>query len=180
MPSPTVASQNDRAKPQSIDQPEIVLSPGAEAGLDRLASVLDQHEPASCILLVEDNPADVFLIETAFRLVDEKLRVSLVGGVAEAINYLDGNMEFADRSQHPIPGAILLDLGLPDNSGLEVLKHIRSSPHLQSTIVIAITGSDSEPNALKAQTLGINAYLQKPNSGSYEELIRDLRCSGLL
>ena len=177
----TVAlSQEERKRPENVEQPEIVLSPAAEAGLDRLAAVLRKHNPANCVLLVEDNPADVHLIEAAFRIVDETLKVLVVGGGVDAINYLDGKEEFSDRSLYPLPTAILLDMGLPDTTGIEILKYIRKSAHLQRSIVIALTGSDDAPNALQAEGLGINAYLLKPDSGSYVHLIRGLRSSGLI
>jgi CheY-like chemotaxis protein len=180
MPDDPAVTLGNQAPLLPTDQEGIVLAPSAKAGLDRLAAVLSQHDPATCILLVEDDENDSLLIQRAFREVDDKLRVFMVENGVSAIDYLEGNFQFSDRFKFPIPGAIILDLGLPDTSGIEVLRHIRQTPHLKSAVVIALTGSDSGPNAEKAQDLGVSAYLRKPMSGNYVDVVQSLRLAGLI
>jgi CheY-like chemotaxis protein len=60
---------------------------------------------------------------------------------AQAIDYLAGNGPFADRSQHPLPALVLLDLNLPKKSGFDVLSWIRQQPQFSSLPVVIYTSS---------------------------------------
>ena len=61
-----------------------------------------------------------------------------------------------------MPVLCVLDLSLPDMSGLEVLRHIRSTPGLSRLTVIMLTGSGNDADIDAAYELGIAAYLIKP------------------
>ena len=73
------------------------------------------------ILLVEDNPDDVFFMQRAWKAggLQNPLHVAEDGD--QAIKYLAGEGTFADRNAHPLPCVVLLDLKLPGKNGLEVL-----------------------------------------------------------
>ena len=60
---------------------------------------------------------------------------------AQAIDYLAGNGPFADRSQHPLPALVLLNLNLPKKSGFDVLSWIRQQPQFSSLPVVIYTSS---------------------------------------
>lgn len=114
------------------------------------------------LLLVEDDPNDLLLIQRAFakaRLVNP---VRIVRDGEEAINYLAGNGEFADRGRCPLPSLILLDLKLPKKSGLDVLEWMRGRPSLRRIPVIVLTSSRESEDIRKAYELGANSYLVKP------------------
>ena len=64
-------------------------------------------------LLVEDEPNDVFLIERAFRKCNFQHWLHAVNDGEQAVAYLGGSKEYADRQQYPIPCLMLLDLKLP-------------------------------------------------------------------
>lgn len=74
------------------------------------------------ILLVEDDPNDVILIQRAFTKAKVVNPLQVVNDGEAAIKYLSGEDPFADRDQHPLPVLILLDLKLPRKSGFEVLE----------------------------------------------------------
>jgi two-component system response regulator len=114
------------------------------------------------ILLVEDEEGDVLLFERALKKagIANPLRVAKTG--QEALDYLAGAGEYADRQRFPQPGLILLDLKLPYVMGLDVLKWIRQQPELRTIIVIVLTSSEHEADIQKAYELGANAYLVKP------------------
>jgi len=116
------------------------------------------------ILLVEDEANDVFFIKHAFQEVGilNPLRVMTDG--REAINYLGGKGECADRERFPLPGLVLLDLKLPYVMGLEVLKWMRAQPELKTLIVIILSSSQLVPDIECAYQLGANAYLVKPST----------------
>ncbi len=72
------------------------------------------------------------------------------------------------------PGLVLLDLGLPDMDGLEVLEQIRSGPE-EETAVIILTARDRESEKVKALDMGADDYIVKP-FGVAEVLARIRTC----
>jgi CheY-like chemotaxis protein len=121
------------------------------------------------VLYAEDEENDVFLMERAFLKAGVRNPLRTVGDGAAAIRYLQGTAEFADRTLHPLPSLLLLDLNLPRQSGLEVLKWVREQPSLQSMPVVILTSSNQDRDIGSAYTLGANGYLVKPPSS--EKLI---------
>lgn len=114
------------------------------------------------ILLVEDNPDDVLLIQRAFRKANLVNPISVVDDGEKAINYLSGAGEYADRSRHPVPVLVLLDLKLPRKSGHEVLAWIKQHAALKRLPVVVLTSSTETIDVNKAYDLGANSYLVKP------------------
>lgn len=115
------------------------------------------------ILLVEDEPNDVFLIERAFRKCESQHCLQSVHDGEQAIAYLCGAREFADRQKYPIPSLILLDLKLPRRGGLEVLAWLRGRhDSLKRLPVIVLTSSKQASDVNRAYELGVNSYLVKP------------------
>ena len=114
------------------------------------------------LLLVEDDSNDVFLIKRAFRRAKLTVPVSVVSDGDAAIGYLQGTKGYSDRTVHPMPSLILLDLKLPRRSGLEVLEWIRAQPGLRRIPVIVLTSSQERADVDKAYEVGVNSYLVKP------------------
>ena len=114
------------------------------------------------VLLVEDNPDDVLLIQRAFRKARLPYPLHQVGNGEEAINYLDGKGIYANRQQHPLPGLLLLDLKLPRTSGMEVLAWLKTQPGLSQLPVVVFTSSREDSDIQRAYELGANSYLVKP------------------
>lgn len=114
------------------------------------------------ILLVEDNPDDVLLVRRAVKKAALELAMPVVRDGDEAVNYLDGTNDFADRQRYPLPSLILLDLKLPKRPGLDVLRWIRAQPALSGTPVVVLTSSTEEEDLQTAYARGANSYLQKP------------------
>jgi CheY-like chemotaxis protein len=127
------------------------------------------------ILLVEDNPDDVFFMQRAFKSLEivNPLQVALDG--QEAVDYLAGSGGFVDREKFPLPCLVLLDLKLPKKTGHEVLKWIRDNGHA-TLIVVALTTSREPRDIAEAYRLGANAYLVKPtNPTELTKLVATLR-----
>lgn len=110
------------------------------------------------ILLLEDERATAALI--AQLLAAERItnRVEVVDSGAAALSYL----ERVAGGEAPMPVLCVLDLSLPDMSGLEVLRSIRGTPALARLTVIMLTGSGNDADIDTAYELGIDAYLIKP------------------
>lgn len=121
------------------------------------------------ILLVEDNPADVGLVEEAFH--DGRLQYELEvasDGVA-ALDVLRG----AAAGKGKMPDLMLLDLNLPKMDGREVLAKVKADPDLRELPVIVLTTSDDEADVHRAYGLHANCYLTKPVE--FEDFIRKIR-----
>lgn len=114
------------------------------------------------ILLVEDNPQDEKLILRALRKVNLANQVDVVRDGQQALDYLFREGEFAGREGDDLPTVVLLDIGLPRVSGLEVLKRLRSAPRTQLQPVVILTSSDEERDRLASYKDGANSFVCKP------------------
>ena len=126
------------------------------------------------ILLVEDNEDDIFFMQRAFQKSDISAQLHIVQDGQQAVDYISGAGEFADRSRFPIPELVFLDLQLPFRPGIEVLKWIRQQPPLDGMIVLVLTTSREMRDVVAAYQARSNSYLIKP---SRAEALRDLMCS---
>ncbi len=116
------------------------------------------------LLLVEDNPADILLVQRVFRSENySHVSLQIVTDGDTAIFYLSGEGEYSDRSVYPLPTIILLDLKLPHRSGYEVLAWIKKQPQLKRLPVIVMTSSKQQADVNKVYDLGGNSYLVKPD-----------------
>jgi PAS domain S-box-containing protein len=108
------------------------------------------------VLVVEDNPTDVRLVAEA--LSEHKVwheMVVLQDG-EQALQYLRNLAENAK------PDLIILDLNLPKRDGFGVLNEYRASPTLSFVPIVILTSSDSPADRLRAKSIGVHAFLQKP------------------
>ncbi|OKH16243.1 two-component system response regulator [Fischerella major NIES-592] len=114
------------------------------------------------ILLVEDDPNDIFLIERAFRRANLKHSIHVVKDGDEAVLFLEGQGCYIERENYPLPALILLDLKLPRRSGLEVLEWLKQQPLLKRIPVVVLTSSRENIDIDRAYDIGVNSYLIKP------------------
>lgn len=115
------------------------------------------------ILLVEDNPVDILLMQRAFRnetFTNTSLQIVRDGDAA--VFYLNGDGEYSERDRYPLPAIILLDLKLPRRSGHEVLVWLKQQPELKRLPVVMLTSSKETLDVKRAYDLGVNSYLVKP------------------
>lgn len=115
-------------------------------------------------LVVEDDPDQALLTVRALLRagVPDPIRVARDGD--EAVAYLTGEGDYADRARFPSPSFILLDLHLPKRSGLEVLAWARAREALAEVPIVLFSSSDDPKHRDKAMALGAAAYLIKPHS----------------
>ena len=81
---------------------------------------------------------------------------------AEALDYILGRGEFANRERHPLPDLVLLHLKTPLVSGNQVLREIRSRPRLARIPVVILTSSKEEGERALGYDFGADSYLVKP------------------
>jgi CheY-like chemotaxis protein len=127
------------------------------------------------ILLIEDNRMDVELILDAFREARLGNQIHVVRNGQEALNYLFGQGEYADRQAYPLPDLILLDLKMPGIDGHEVLRRVKETPGLKRLPVVVLTSSREEGDRALSYDNGANSYLVKPVSfAGFLEVVRQV------
>lgn len=125
------------------------------------------------ILLVEDNPDDVALILHAFKRAQIANPLHVVTDGEQAMSYLEGSPPHDDRTRHPLPSLVLLDLKLPRRSGFEVIEAAKAQAQLRIIPIVVLTSSNQNEDMRRAYELGANGYLVKP--GKRDALIEMMR-----
>jgi two-component system, chemotaxis family, response regulator Rcp1 len=113
------------------------------------------------VLLIEDNPGDVRLLEEAFRELNADIRMRVAKDGAEGLELVQKAL--ANRIDE-WPDLILLDLNLPKISGHDVLARIKNNPETRRIPVIILTSSLAEFDVRQAYDCHANAYLRKPST----------------
>jgi CheY-like chemotaxis protein len=114
------------------------------------------------ILLADDNPDDADFLRRSFRKNGFENLLHHVRSGDEAINYLRGEGQYANRAKFPRPHLLMLDPNMPGTSGWEVLQWVRDRPELSKIIVIMFGGSGSPLEETRAHAMGANAHHFKP------------------
>ena len=116
------------------------------------------EEKRKIIFLVEDNKADVRLIQEALKNSTLPHEVMTVRDGMEAMAFLRQQGEYKDA---PRPDLILLDLNLPKKDGREVLAEIKTDSKLKRIPVIVLTTSHNEDDIFHSYDLHVNCYITK-------------------
>ncbi|GIX00783.1 MAG: response regulator [Pirellulaceae bacterium] len=111
------------------------------------------------IMLVEDSLLDARVTIEALKRCAIHHRLTLFRDGAEAIRFLHREGVFKHA---PRPDLILLDLLLPDMTGVEFLRHVRDDEALAEIPVVVLTSSEAEADQEKCEALGVNSYIRKP------------------
>lgn len=124
------------------------------------------------ILLIEDNPADVLLMQEALKEGKMVNNLSIISNGDEALNFLFHRDGYKNA---PRPDLIMLDLNLPKKDGREVLAEIKNDPGLKSIPVVVITTSKSEEDIFRSYKLHANCYVTKPvRLSKFFEVVKDI------
>lgn len=111
------------------------------------------------VLLVEDNPGDVRLIQEVFKETKIKNVLHVARDGEEAIQMLkQKGKTILPRA----PDLILLDLNLPKKDGRDVLIEIKRDEHLKCTPVVVLTSSSREEDLVETYKNNANCYISKP------------------
>jgi CheY-like chemotaxis protein len=124
------------------------------------------------ILIVEDNDDDVFLMRRALKCAGILNPVQIMEDGQQGIDYLKGSGDFADRSKHPYPKVVFLDLQLPHKSGFDVLEWLERSG-LQKPVVVVLSSSNSPHDMARCTDLGASYYAVKPPDAPLFEKIKN-------
>lgn len=136
---------------------------------------MSQQIPVT-IVMIEDDAGHARLIEKNIRRagVNNEIRPFTTG--ADALAYLLGS----DGSGQQHKGEallILLDLNLPDMSGVDILQKIKQSKGLHRAPIVVLTTTDDRREIQRCYDLGCNVYITKPVD--YEQFAQAIRQLGL-
>ena len=113
------------------------------------------------VLLVEDNDDDAWMTKLACERTGIPHSLQIVTDGDVAINYLSGKGAYADRTTHPLPDLVFLDIKLPKRNGHEVLEWLRGEPAFKNLPVVVLTSSAEPKDVSRAYSLGVTSYLRK-------------------
>jgi chemotaxis family two-component system response regulator Rcp1 len=122
------------------------------------------------ILLAEDNPGDVMLMEELFRECSTPTRLHVVRDGQEALSYLSRRAPFADAVR---PDLVLLDLNLPKKDGRQVLANLKADVGLRSIPVVVLTSSSAPFDVAESYAGGASCVVTK--AANLEQLIAIVR-----
>jgi CheY-like chemotaxis protein len=114
------------------------------------------------ILIVEDSPDDALVIQMTFEDVGIGNPLVFVEDGHQALDYLLGRDQFADRDEWPLPMLVILDINLPKLTGFQVLeatKDLRSEHNIE---VLVLSVSSTPDDVEKGLNLGARRVLPKP------------------
>jgi CheY-like chemotaxis protein len=107
------------------------------------------------VMLIEDNPADVFLMREALSSAEVECELTVIQDGQEALNRI------RSWGSEPLPDLVLLDLNLPTVGGMEILKALRARTDLDVPVAV-LTSSDAPGEKEWISRLGVRHYIVKP------------------
>jgi CheY-like chemotaxis protein len=126
------------------------------------------------ILMIEDDEGHARLIEKNIRRAGVNNEIIPFSNGTEALDFLFGT----DKSGEVSAGRhllILLDLNLPDMTGVDILEKVKSNPHTKRSPVVVLTTTDDQREIQRCYDLGANVYITKPvNYEGFANAIRQL------
>jgi CheY-like chemotaxis protein len=126
----------------------------------------------SDVLLVEDNPSDVYLTQVAFRRSRTESEIHVVEDGIQAMAFLRQELPYANA---PRPDLVLLDLNLPRKDGYKVLEEMKADPDLRRIPVIVLTTSTAEADISRCYESHANCYISKPvDFDEFERVIQEI------
>ena len=128
------------------------------------------------IILIEDDPGHARLIEKNVRRAGVNNMIRLYTDGTSAMAYLFGH-DADGRRNVDSTQLVLLDLNLPDMSGIDILRRIKADDLLKRLPVVVLTTTDDKAEIQRCYDLGCNVYITKPVD--YESFAIAIRQLGL-
>jgi two-component system, chemotaxis family, response regulator Rcp1 len=114
---------------------------------------------AARLLVIEDNPSDVFLLERALNKQDFRFELAHLLSGSEALAFIRRRGAYAESA---IPDLILVDLNLSKYTGEDILREIRGAAHLTGIPVCVWSSSQSRRDEALLKDLGVSQFITKP------------------
>ena len=121
------------------------------------------------VLIVEDDPTHVVLIQIVFAQLDANARINVTRSAEEAIAFFEGLWPDKDYGKARAPDVIIIDIGMPGIGGVGFLEWYATQPDLGSIPVVVFTSSSSPQLAARCFALGAREFKEKPTD--FSELV---------
>ena len=132
--------------------------------------------PPPVILLAEDNNVDAALLAKVNERCGSPFQLVRVVDGVEAVDYLRGAGQYADRTKFPAANLLLLDLNMPRADGFTVLRWRQDHPAFLRVPVIVYSVSYLPADVESAYALGASSYVVKPTDPErLERFVRSLQ-----
>jgi CheY-like chemotaxis protein len=115
-------------------------------------------------LYIDDDENDRVLVQHAAESAKIDLEIRCPSGIPEAMDYVGGRGQFADREKHPLPALILLDYHLNGRTGPEFLYWLRGRPRFTAIPVCVCSDTDLADPIARSYRAGGDHFLRKPTS----------------
>src|SRR5688572_7974521 len=102
-----------------------------------------KNNDSSPVLVAEDEQSDAHILSLAFQRAGIRRPLVFVTDGKEAVDYLCGNPPYTDRTVHPLPGLLLVDLKMPRMTGFDVLAWLASRPDFKHLPAIVFSSSSA-------------------------------------
>lgn len=112
------------------------------------------------ILVVEDEPVDYLMLQKAFQRARFTGALARVGTAERAYRWLVERLD----SKCGLPEIVFLDLNIPGESGLEMLKKLKSTPELANILIVVYSGSSNTRDMADARAFGADWYFVKKST----------------
>lgn len=126
------------------------------------------------IVMIEDDEGHARLIEKNIRRAGVNNRITPFSNGTDGVKYLFGP-DGSGVINKGKPLLVLLDLNLPDMTGVDILKRIKTNEHIKRVPVVVLTTTDDAVEIQRCYDLGCNVYITKPvNYDNFANAIRQL------
>jgi CheY-like chemotaxis protein len=129
----------------------------------------EKMEQSNCILIVDDDNDDQYMIRQAFATINFAENVKTVNDGVELFEYLERSGKYKNEITL-FPKVILLDLNMPKKDGRQCLKEIKQHPKLKKIPIVIYSTSSNPDDIAFAYEYGASSYITKPYS--YQELVK--------
>ncbi len=116
------------------------------------------------VLYAEDSESDAFIMQYAFDGAGVTNPLQTVSNGQEAIDYLQGLDQYADRQRFPLPCLLITDLKIPKVDGFDLLTWLQGQPRFNDLPRLAFSSSYHQSDLQRSLQLGAHAYFVKPSS----------------
>ena len=124
-------------------------------------------------LVVEDDPNDAIQIRRIFNSLEPICTLFVCRNTSEARAYLKGAGMYADRLTYPMPDTVISDIRLPEESGIDLIRWLRSEEQFADIPVVVLTGAATTAEMQATKELGVDLILRKPaKSANFKALLQ--------
>lgn len=116
------------------------------------------------VLLAENNEDDLIFLQRAIRKAGVSVSLHLVSNGEEAVSYLLGEGEYADRERYPKPVLLITNVKMPRMNGLELLVWVKQQPNYKDLPVLVMSSSEEPEEMERVTALGGCAYFVKTSN----------------